>query len=157
MSRSRISHGFERVKLSPGNPCYCRASGRSDGNGLGDVCFGRLWRTQYDIELEDLAAAALVDADADLTQIDELVLGDHLQQLLLQLRQVVRRIPRDRALTRDDDLQAVLGDGSALLLALEVVEETHSSPLLFQPKMRFKKPRFSFSMKRCGRSSPRKR
>ena len=84
--------------------------------GLRFLAFG-----QHDAELEHLGVAAPVDVHLHVVEVDALVLGDHLQQLLLELRQVTgRAVAAGRALARDDDLQAVLGDlGRVLGLLLK--------------------------------------
>ena len=63
----------------------------------------------------------------DLITVDRYVLADHVDDFLLQLRQVIR-LAALAALMGDDDLQALLGHGGRgilLLLATEVIEQTH--------------------------------
>ena len=49
--------------------------------------------------------------------------------------------------------QAVLGDGSGVLLDLQEIEQSHAQP----PKSLLKKPFFSVWVKRIGRVSPSSR
>ena len=59
---------------------------------------------EHDRELEHLGVAALVDVHVHVVEVDLLVLGDHLEQLLLELRQVAggRAVVAGRALARDE-------------------------------------------------------
>src|SRR5687767_14145774 len=147
-------------RLAPGS----KLSGR-DSSGVGGAArlFHRMlwWGVglvgEHDVQLEDVVVPVLVDLVRHVAEIDVLVLGQHRQQLLLQLREVVGTAAGGGALARHDDGEPVLGDGGRPGALTEKVEECHGDSLLSQPKRRPKSPRFSSWMKRWARSSPRNR
>src|SRR5262249_62414919 len=56
-----------------------------------------------DVELEDVVGARAVDVHGHRVEIDLLVLGDDLEELLLQLLQVIGRVARRQPFAGDDD------------------------------------------------------
>src|SRR5690606_30642722 len=110
---------------------------------------------QGDVQLENRAAALILECDLYLILVDIDVLADDLHQLFLQGRQVVW-LRALAAFMGDDDLQSLLGDGSRrfLLLAFaEEIQQVHSRP----PNRRARKPCFLTSRKRWPTSLPSSR
>src|SRR3989338_583683 len=120
----------------------------------GFACGYGLTVRQGDIEFQDGTAALVFQSNLHLIRIDIHVLADHLDQLLLQGRQVVR-LAALAALVGDDDLQALFCNGRrGFFLALaEEVKNIHSRP----PNNRCMKPCFFTSRKRCATSLPSRR
>src|SRR5690606_23601741 len=115
----------------------------------------RLAFGQGDIQFLDRAAALVFEGDLNLILVDIDVLADHLNQLFLQRRQVVR-LGTLAALMGDDDLQALFGDvcrGFFFLALAEEVQLVHSRA----PNRRARNPCFLASRKRRLTSLPSRR
>lgn len=81
------------------------------------------------------------------------VLTDHFQDVLAQLRRVVRLGVATTTL-RNDNLQTFFCDVGGVLFPRE---KKSSNAITYPPNRRLRKPFFSSSMKRKGRSSPSRR
>jgi hypothetical protein len=76
----------------------------------GAPSYERLSVRQHHVDVEHFQVALAVQRNLDVVGVDLGVLGDHLDQFLVQRRQEVRT-GAAVALARDDDLQPLLGRG----------------------------------------------
>src|SRR5690606_6236564 len=101
------------------------------------------------------AVILVIQSDMHLITVDRYVLADHVDDFLLQLRQVIG-LTALATLMGNDDLQALLGHrgrGILFLLAAEVIKKTQRHP----PNRRLSSPFFWASRKRWGTSLPSRR
>src|SRR6185369_2610311 len=126
------------VFLAASWPITCSESWRTSSLGLsragigvssrrnapmlaGSALFGK-----NDIDFEDLVVALLFQGNADVLGVHLDVLGDHGDQLALQVGQEIDAAAAAIALMGDDQLQAFLGDlGGLRLVAKQFLEPGH--------------------------------
>jgi hypothetical protein len=117
---SRLVALLERLTRTLGSAIERRDGERRWG-------FSRRFRLgENDVQLEDVAISVVLEADRDALEVYFLVFREHLEELLLQLRQVIEAPRGAPVLARDDDGKSIFRHRSGRRRGFtEVVEESH--------------------------------